>query len=110
MDLFNVALGEEITALPPDYGMLDFEFMKNDNKHMTAMLDDIIHGVKGWAVHFSGKSSGGMGKPMIDWVDPANVPQIFPHAHPGYQILMQTWNDDARAVCPSGSYPEALST
>ncbi len=101
MDLFNIALGEDITALPPIYGMLDFEFMENDNEHMVATLDDIINGVQGWVVHFSGK----MGKPMVKWIDPAIVSKTFPHAHPGYQALFQIWNDEARMLCPSGSYP-----
>jgi hypothetical protein len=95
MDLFNIALGEDIAALPPEYGMLDFEFVENDNEHMGSTLDDIIRGVKGWAVHFS----SGMRKPMANWVDPASIPKLFPNA--------QTWNDEARAVCPSGSYPVA---
>jgi len=103
MDLFNIALEEDITALPPEYGMLDFEFVENDNEHMGPTLDDIIRGVKGWAVHFS----SGMRKPMANWVNPASIQTLFPNAHPGYQILLQTWNDEARAVCPSGSYPVA---
>jgi hypothetical protein len=53
MDLFNIALGEDITALPPEHGMLDFEFVEIDNEHMGSNLDDIIRGVKGWAIHFS---------------------------------------------------------
>jgi len=101
MDLFNIALGEEITALPPEYGMLDFEFVENDNDHMGSSLDDIINGTKGWGVHFS----GGMGKPMNQWVDPEEVSKRFPQAHPGYRALFQAWNDEAKEVCPSGTFP-----
>ncbi|TFJ82793.1 hypothetical protein NSK_005869 [Nannochloropsis salina CCMP1776] len=46
MDLFNIALGEDVTALPPVYGMLDFEFSENDNTEMGATLDEIINGEK----------------------------------------------------------------
>ena len=78
----------------------DFEFVENDNEHMGSTLDDIIRGVKGWGVHFS----SGMRKPMANWVDPASIPKLFPNAHPGYQILHQTWPDEARSM-PLGLIP-----
>jgi len=102
MDLFNIALGEDVTALPPAYGMLDFELSGNDNIEMGVTLDEIINGEKGWAVHFSCS-----GKPMVDYVDPDALSRKFPQAHPGLARLTQMWNEEARAVCPMGSYPEA---
>jgi hypothetical protein len=101
MDLFNIALGEEIVALPPEYGMLDFELIENDNDYMGFSLDDFVNGTKGWAVHFS----GGIGKPMHNWIDPEEVSRRFPHAHAGYRVLFQAWNNEAREVCPEGTFP-----
>ena len=101
MDLFNIALGEDIVALPPEYGMLDFEFVENDNNQVGS-LDEIINGTRGWAVHFSGYA----GKPLIKKIDPDMLRVEIPHVHHGYFKLFEMWNQEAREVCPAGSFPE----
>lgn len=99
MDLFNIVFEKDMVVLPPIYGMLDSEFVENDHNHVGP-LDPMLNGTGVWAVHFSGG-----GKPMSSRIDPANVAQTHPKAHPGYAKLLELWTDTAQRICPQGTFP-----
>lgn len=98
MDLFNIVFEKDITVLPPIYGMLDSELVENDHEHLGPL--DLMLNTSGWAVHFSGGP-----KPILTKVDPAQIPNTHPKAHPGYAKIMEMWGDTARRICPPETLP-----
>ncbi len=98
MDLLNEVFAKEITVLPPIYGLLDTEFMENDEEAFGP-LEDVLEGKTSWAVHFSA------GKPMAPMINWPHMAKENSTAHGGLAALYEMWNAEARMICPQGAYP-----